>query len=65
MPLLTIPIILGNTIYKLYANCKAKWMTNWIEECDVMSPNQKGFLPHEDVFENNFILDHFYEKLED
>ena len=53
------PISLGNTLYKLYSGCLAKRLSKWITDCDVLCFNQKGFLPYDGVFENNFALD-FY-----
>ena len=51
------PIALGNTIYKLYASCLGKRLSEWIEHNGVLSPNQKGFLLHDGLFENNFLVD--------
>lgn len=51
------PIALGNTIYKLYASCLNKRLIHWLEINNIFSPYQKGFLPHDGVFENNYVLD--------
>lgn len=51
------PIALGNTIYKLYASCLTKRMYTWLENNNILSATQKGFLPHDGVFENFYVLD--------
>ncbi|XP_035229971.1 uncharacterized protein LOC118201920 [Stegodyphus dumicola] len=50
------PICLSVTIFKLFCGCLARRFTNWILNNDVLSPAQKGFLPFDGVFENNFIV---------
>ncbi|KAL1476202.1 hypothetical protein MTO96_018718 [Rhipicephalus appendiculatus] len=50
------PIALGSTISKLYAGCLAARMQQWVCDHDVLSRCQKGFLPHDGVFEHNFVL---------
>lgn len=50
------PISLGTTISKLYAGCLAARMQQWISDEDVLCRSQKGFLPHDGVFEHNFVL---------
>ncbi|XP_064464937.1 uncharacterized protein LOC135376257 [Ornithodoros turicata] len=50
------PISLGRTIAKLYAGCWASRLQCWIQDEDVLSKCQKGFLPHDGVFEHNFVL---------
>ncbi|KFM61368.1 Retrovirus-related Pol polyprotein from type-2 retrotransposable element R2DM, partial [Stegodyphus mimosarum] len=50
------PIALSATIAKLFTGCIAKRLTQWILSNDVLSHCQKGFLPFDGVFENNFIL---------
>lgn len=56
------PIALGNTIYKLYVSCLNVRLYKWISDNDVLSFNQKGFLPHDGVFENNYVLDQVLRK---
>lgn len=56
------PIALGNTIYKLYASCLNKRLYTWLDNCKILSPCQKGFLPHDGVFENNYVLDNIMRK---
>lgn len=56
------PIALGNTIYKLYVSCLAKRIYKWIEDHDIVSANQTGFLPHDGVYENNYVLGRLLEK---
>lgn len=56
------PIALGNTIYKLFASCLSQRLYKWIEENNILSFNQKGFLPHDGVFENNCILGNIFTK---
>lgn len=50
------PIALGSTISKLYAGCLAARMLQWVCDHGVLSRCQKGFLPHDGVFEHNFVL---------
>lgn len=50
------PIALGNTIYKLFDSCLSKHVYKWVEDNKILSFNQKGFLPHDGVFENNYVL---------
>ncbi|EEC01311.1 reverse transcriptase, putative [Ixodes scapularis] len=50
------PISLGCTIAKLYAGCLASRLQDWMSEHSVLSRCQKGFLPHDGVFEHNFVL---------
>ncbi|XP_064462369.1 uncharacterized protein LOC135372840 [Ornithodoros turicata] len=50
------PICLGRTIAKLYAGCWASRLQCWIQDEEVLSKCQKGFLPHGGVFEHNFVL---------
>ncbi|KAL1415303.1 hypothetical protein MTO96_029574 [Rhipicephalus appendiculatus] len=50
------PIALGCTAAKLYAKCLAARLQAWILEFGVLSKCQKGFLPHDGVFELNYIL---------
>lgn len=56
------PIALGNTIYKLYASCLYKRLYTWLDNNKILSPCQKGFLPHDGVFENNYVLDNIMRK---
>lgn len=58
-------IALGNTIYKLYASWLFRRLYKWLEDNKVLSFNQKGFLPHEGVFENNYILDNTLRKFKE
>lgn len=51
------PIALSRTLYRLYVSCIAKRITAWIEEFGMLHPAQKGFLPFDGVFENNFVLE--------
>ncbi|KAL1485934.1 hypothetical protein MTO96_031655 [Rhipicephalus appendiculatus] len=50
------PIALGSTISKLYAGCLVARMQQLVCDHDVLSRCQKGFLPHDGVFEHNFVL---------
>ncbi|XP_077498739.1 uncharacterized protein LOC144109832 [Amblyomma americanum] len=50
------PIALGSTIAKLYAGCLASRLQRWFGEHETLSRCQKGFLPHDGVFEHNFVL---------
>ncbi|KAM7301587.1 uncharacterized protein ISCGN_017106 [Ixodes scapularis] len=50
------PISLGNTIAKLYAGCLASRLQGWLCDHGILSQCQKGFLPHDGVFEHNFVL---------
>ncbi|GFW16088.1 retrovirus-related Pol polyprotein from type-2 retrotransposable element R2DM [Trichonephila clavipes] len=50
------PISLSDTIYKLFAKCMARKLSDWCETFEVISPCQKGFSPHDGVLERNFLL---------
>nr|XP_050025000.1 uncharacterized protein LOC126519682 [Dermacentor andersoni] len=50
------PIALGRTIAKLYAGCLTTRLQRWLGDHAVLSRCQKGFLPHDAVFEHNFVL---------
>lgn len=50
------PIALGCTIAKLYAGCLASRLQQWLCSNNILSGCQKGFLPHDGVFEHNFVL---------
>ncbi|KAL1415237.1 hypothetical protein MTO96_029507 [Rhipicephalus appendiculatus] len=50
------PIALGRTIAKLYAGCLTTRLQRWLGDHAVLSRCQKGFLPHDGVFEYNFVL---------
>ena len=50
------PISLCSTISKLFSSCLTKRVVNWIMENNVISPAQKGFMPYDGAFENNFVL---------
>lgn len=48
------PISLCNTISKLFTGCVAKRLINWATSVSVLFPAQKGFMPYDGAFENNF-----------
>ncbi|GBO24903.1 hypothetical protein AVEN_53805-1 [Araneus ventricosus] len=50
------PIALSNTIYKLFTKCITGRLTSWCDRYHAISPNQKGFMPHDGVLEHNFTL---------
>nr|XP_037284215.1 uncharacterized protein LOC119176986 [Rhipicephalus microplus] len=50
------PIALGRTIAKLYAGCLTTRLQRWLGDHAVLSRCRKGFLPHDGVFEHNFVL---------
>lgn len=50
------PISLVNTISKLFTGCLAKRLIDWISSNEVLCPAQKGFLPFDGAFENNYIF---------
>ena len=50
------PIAITRTIYRLYTALLADRLTAWIIKNDVLHSSQKGFLPHDGVFEHNYIL---------
>ena len=51
------PISVCCTLYKIYAAMLARRRQTWALERDVISPEQKGFMPAEGTFEHVFILD--------
>eukprot|EP00731_Ephydatia_muelleri_P013772 Em0007g1082a len=50
------PIVLHNTIYKLYAAIIARKVSDWACRDKIISPSQKGFLPYEGCLEHGFTL---------
>lgn len=50
------PIALGKTIAKIYAGLLATRLQSWTSAYEQLSPAQKGFTPHDGVFEHNFVL---------
>ncbi|XP_037508774.1 uncharacterized protein LOC119385401 [Rhipicephalus sanguineus] len=50
------PIALGRTIAKLYVGCLTTRLQRWLGDHAVLARCQKGFLPHDGVFEHNFVL---------
>ncbi|XP_064462368.1 uncharacterized protein LOC135372839 [Ornithodoros turicata] len=50
------PISLCRTINKLYTKCLAARLQHWLQEYNVLSKAQKGFLPHDGVFEHQYLL---------
>ncbi|KAL1475337.1 hypothetical protein MTO96_037353 [Rhipicephalus appendiculatus] len=52
------PIALGCTASKLYAKCLAGRLQDWIRRHQVLSRCQKGFLPADGVFEQNYVFQH-------
>lgn len=50
------PIAIMRTIYKLYTGVLAKRVTTWMMNHNILAPAQKGFMPHDGVFEHNYTL---------
>ena len=50
------PISILRTIYKLYSGLLTTRLTTWLQQRKILSPAQKGFMPHDGVFEHNFLL---------
>lgn len=50
------PIALGCTISKVYSSRLYSRMQQWVCDGDVLRKCQKGFLPFDEVYEHNFIL---------
>jgi hypothetical protein len=50
------PIAISRTIYRLYTALLAERLTNWMIQNNVLHKSQKGFLPHDGVFEHNYLL---------
>lgn len=50
------PIALGSTIAKLFCSCLARRFSAWYENFSILFPAQKGFLPFDGCFENNFAV---------
>lgn len=55
------PISLCNTISKLFTGCPSKRLIDWVTGNDVLCPAQKGFMPYDGAFENNYV---FQQKLQ-
>lgn len=51
------PIAICRTLYKIYASVVARRLQCWATGGQVISPEQKGFVPTEGVFEHVFMLD--------
>ena len=51
------PIAVCHTAYRLYAAVMARRVTDWARENNIISSEQKGFMPAEGVFEHLFMLD--------
>ena len=49
-------IAISRTIYKLYMGMIPNVFTRWLTEYEVLSPSQKGFMPHDGAFEHNYVL---------
>lgn len=50
------PIAIMRTIYKLYTGVLARRFTTWMANHNILAPAQKGFMPHDGVFEHNYTL---------
>lgn len=50
------PITMCNTMYRLYAKCLARRVSQWAEEGEALSPQQKGFQAQEGCTEHHFLL---------
>lgn len=46
----------NNQKYKLYTGCLANRLMQWCLSNNIISASQKGFMPHDGVFEHNFIV---------
>lgn len=57
------PIALTPTVYRLFAGLLTRRLSAWFEEGDILTPSQKGFMPHDGVFENNFVLQQRVQKV--
>lgn len=53
------PISLCTTISKLFTGCLTKRIINWASGNKVLCPAQKGFLPFDGAFKNNYVFDQF------
>ena len=51
------PISICCTLYKVYASVIARRIQRWAVDGGVVSPEQKGFVPTEGVYEHVFMLD--------
>jgi hypothetical protein len=56
------PIAILRTIYKLFAGVMAKRLSNWIDQNAVLAPAQKGFVPHDGVFEHSYTLRRLFDR---
>ena len=50
------PISLCSTVAKLFSGCLAKRILRWAMDSDTLCPAQKGFMPFDGSFENNYVL---------
>lgn len=56
------PIFLLSTIYKLLAKCLVRHLSTWLVRHAIITPEQKGFMPYDGVFEHNFVLERIIRK---
>lgn len=50
------PISLCNTTAKLFTFCLTKRLIDWATIENVLCPAQKGFMPYDGAFENNYVF---------
>ena len=50
------PISLCSTVAKLFSGCIAKRLLRWALDFNVLCPAQKGFMPFDGAFENNYVF---------
>lgn len=53
------PISILRTIYRWYSGLLTARLSSWLEDNNILSPAQKGFLPADGVFEHNFTLTYY------
>lgn len=51
------PISLSCTLYKIFTGLIAACLSRWLEEHNILSPQQKGFRPYNGTLENNYMLE--------
>lgn len=50
------PISLSYTLYKIFTSLISSRLSKWMEDNELLSPQQKGFHPFDGTLENNFLL---------
>lgn len=56
------PISLLRTIFKVYTGLLTARLSKWIQDNTALSHNQKGFMPHDGVYEHQYALSQYMDE---